>query len=447
MRFVPHTPQDVADMLARIGVKSVDELFREIPSSLRLSRPLDLPEALSEPALLREMKRLASASSNLDDFVSFMGAGAYDHYIPAALRSLLGRQEFVTAYTPYQAEVSQGVLQTIFEYQSAICALTGMDVSNASMYDGATAMAEAANMCAGQTRRNTILVSGAVHPEYREVLNTYAWARSYRVNTVPTRDGVTDLAEAARMCDSDTACLIVQSPNVFGVVESLKSAAQAAHDGKALAVAVVDPISLGILEAPGNLDIDITVGEGQSLGNTPSLGGPFLGFMACRESLVRRLPGRVVGMTHDHDGRRGFVLTLQTREQHIRREKATSNICSNQALNALAACIYLSLVGKRGLQEVANQCLNRSHYAAERIGRISGYRLAYPSQPFFKEFVVETPRPADEILRRLAEHRILAGVPLNRLMKGMDRHLLIAVTETRTKEEIDALVSGLEGLK
>lgn len=447
MRFVPHTPQDVADMLARIGVSSVEELFREIPRTVRLSRPLDLPEPLSEPALIREMKRLAGASSNLDDFVSFMGAGAYDHFIPAALRSLLGRQEFVTAYTPYQAEVSQGVLQSIFEYQSLICAITGMDVSNASMYDGATAMAEAANMCAVQTRRNAILVSETVHPEFRAVLDTYAWARGYRVQTVPARDGITDLTEAARLCDTDAACIIIQSPNLFGHIEPLKAAAELAHAANSLAVAVVDPISLGILEAPGRLDVDIVVGEGQSLGNTPSFGGPFLGFMACRESLVRRLPGRVVGMTHDHDGRRGFVLTLQTREQHIRREKATSNICSNQALNALTACVYLSLIGKEGLREVALQCLNRSHYAAERIGRIPGFKLAYPSAPFFKEFLVETPRPADEILGRMAERRILPGVPMGRLVKGMDRHMLVAVTETRTKDEIDALVSGLEGLK
>lgn len=446
MRFVPHTDQDVAEMLAKIGVSSVDDLFAGIPEHVRMKRPLNLGEPLSEPALLREMRRMAGENKNLDDYASFMGAGAYDHFIPAALRSILGRQEFVTAYTPYQAEVSQGVLQSIFEYQSMICALTSMDVTNASMYDGATAMAEAANMCAGQTRKNVILVSEAVHPEYRETLETYAWARGYTVQVVPLADGRTNMTEAAHMCEAGVACLIVQSPNLYGLVENLKEAADIAHAHKTLAVAVVDPISLGVLEAPGKLGIDVVAGEGQSLGNTPSFGGPFLGFLACNEALVRRIPGRVVGMTQDHDGRRGFVLTLQTREQHIRREKATSNICSNEALNALAACVYLSLIGKSGLGEVASQCLNRAHYAAGRIAALSGYKLAF-SGPFFKEFVIETPIAAEEVVRRLCDRGILAGVPLSRLMPGHDRQLIVAVTECRTKEEIDALVCGLEGLK
>lgn len=447
MRFMPQTSADISAMLAKIGISSVEDLFAEIPESVRLRRPLNLPEPMSEPALLREMRRLAGASADLDEYISFMGAGVYDHFIPAALRSILSRQEFVTAYTPYQPEVSQGVLQSIFEYQSMICSLTGMDVANASMYDGATAMAEAATMCVSQTRRNTILISETVNPEFRAVLETYAWARDYRVVTAPSMDGRTDADAIRGLMDGDTACVIVQTPNFYGIIEKLDVFAEIAHAGKALAVAVVNPVSMGILESPARLGIDIVVGEGQSLGNTPSYGGPLLGFLACRDALVRRLPGRIVGMTHDHDGRRGFVLTLQTREQHIRREKATSNICSNQALNALAACVYLALIGKEGLRDVATQCLNRAHYAAGRIARIPGFTLKYPDAPFFHEFVVETPIPAAQVVQKLAERKILAGVPLDRLVKGAGHSLLVAVTESRTKEDIDALVSGLEGLK
>lgn len=434
-------------MLSTIGVKSIGDLFNEIPEKVRMQRPLNLNEPLSEHALLREMSKMAATNGDLTQYVSFMGAGAYDHFIPAALRAIVNRQEFVTAYTPYQAEVSQGVLQSIFEYQSMITALTGMDVSNASMYDGATAMAEAANMCAAETRKDRILVSEAVHPEYRAVLDNYAWARGYQVEVVPALNGVTDGAAAAKMTADGAACLIVQTPNFYGIVEDLSALFQTAHNHKALTVAVADPLALGILEAPGNQGADIVVGEGQALGNTVSFGGPFLGFMACREALIRRLPGRVVGMTKDHDGRRGFVLTLQTREQHIRREKATSNICSNQALNALTACVYLSLIGKEGLREVGVQCINRAHYAAERITALPGYKLVYASAPFFKEFLVETPVPARRILDRLSGKKILAGVPMDLFGKGRENQLLIAVTESRTREEIDALVRELEGLK
>ena len=456
-------------MLSAIGVKSIGDLFSEIPAKVRMQRPLNLNAPMSEHALLREMRRMAGVNGDLTQYVSFMGAGAYDHYIPAALRTIVNRQEFVTAYTPYQAEVSQGVLQSIFEYQSMITALTAMDVSNASMYDGATAMAEAANMCAVETRKDRILVSETVHPEYRAVLDNYAWARGYRVEVVPAANGVTDVAAAAKMvagagAEADgvgaaCACLIVQTPNFYGIVEDLAALFQTAHDHKALTVAVVDPLALGILEAPGNQGADIVVGEGQALGNPVSFGGPFLGFMACREALIRRLPGRVVGMTKDHDDRRGFVLTLQTREQHIRREKATSNICSNQALNALAACVYLSLIGKEGLREVGVQCINRAHYAAERITALPGYKLVYPKAPFFKEFLVETPIPARHIFDKLSKQKILAGVPMDTFekvgkagkrsecVKDGENRLLIAVTESRTREEIDALVRALEGLK
>mgnify|MGYP002408586888 CR=1 FL=1 len=467
-------------MLSAIGVKSIEDLFSEIPAKVRMQRPLNLNAPMSEHALLREMRRMAGANGDLTQYVSFMGAGAYDHYIPAALRTIANRQEFVTAYTPYQAEVSQGVLQSIFEYQSMITALTAMDVSNASMYDGATAMAEAANMCAVETRRDRILVSETVHPEYRAVLDNYAWARGYKVEVVPAANGVTDAAAVAKMVagagagadgtgagtgadgagtGAGAACLIVQTPNFYGIVEDLAALFQTAHDHKALTVAVVDPLALGILEAPGNQGADVVVGEGQALGNPVSFGGPFLGFMACRDSLIRRLPGRVVGMTKDHDDRRGFVLTLQTREQHIRREKATSNICSNQALNALTACVYLSLIGKEGLREVGVQCINRAHYAAERIAALPGYKLAYPKAPFFKEFLVETPLPARRIFDKLSEQQILAGVPMDTFgkvgkagersggVKAGENQLLIAVTESRTREEIDALVRALEGLK
>ncbi|HAZ21017.1 MAG TPA: aminomethyl-transferring glycine dehydrogenase subunit GcvPA [Firmicutes bacterium] len=458
MRYTPHSDQDIARMLSAIGVKSIGDLFKEIPEKVRMQRPLNLGAPLSEHALLREMRRMAGANGDLTQYVSFMGAGAYDHYIPAALRTIVNRQEFVTAYTPYQAEVSQGVLQTIFEYQSMITALTAMDVSNASMYDGATAMAEAANMCAVETRKNRILVSGTVHPEYRAVLDTYAWARGYQVEVIPAANGVTDAAAVAKMAAEagGAACVVVQSPNFYGIVEDLAALFQTAHDHKALTVAVVDPLALGVLEAPGNQGADIVVGEGQGLGNPVSFGGPFLGFMACREALIRRLPGRVVGMTKDHDDRRGFVLTLQTREQHIRREKATSNICSNQALNALSACVYLSLIGKEGLREVGVQCINRAHYAAERITALPGYKLVYPKAPFFKEFLVETPLPARRIFDKLSEQQILAGVPMDALAqvgnagksaKAGENQLLIAVTESRTREEIDALVRALEGLK
>ena len=355
-------------MLAAVGATGVEDLFAEVPAGVLMTRPLDLPAGLSEVELLADLRALAARTTPASELVSFVGAGIYDHYVPAVVDAITSRSEFQTAYTPYQPERSQGVLQSIFEFQTAICELTGMEVANASMYDAGTALAEAAILAGGQTRRGRVVLSAGVHPEYRQVVRTMAAAYGPQPVEVELAAGALTGRDALRAAvDADTAAVVVQQPNFFGGLEDLAAAAAVAHDAGALFIAVVDPLSLGLLAPPGEAGADIVVGEGQSLGNPMNFGGPGLGFMAVTRNLMRRLPGRLVGETRDLEGRRGFVLTLQTREQHIRREKATSNICSNHALNALAAVVYLSWLGKKGLPELAEVCLRRAAYLRERL--------------------------------------------------------------------------------
>jgi len=445
MSYVPNTENDRKEMLKQIGVESFEGLIQCIPDSVRLKEELKLPPPLSELQLTKLLTDLSAQNKNTSQFISFLGGGAYDHFIPAVVDHIISRSEYYTAYTPYQAEVSQGTLQTIYEFQSLICELTGMDVANASMYDGATAVAEAALLAHAETQRNEILVSGALNPSYKEVLFTYCDSIRLKVKTIPSKDGLIDLEGVNKNISERVACVIVQSPNFFGVIENIEEIEAKAHSVGALLVLVCDPISLGILKTPGEYNADIAVGEGQALGNNLFFGGPYLGYFACKRNLIRRMPGRIVGTTTDTQGRRGFVLTLQTREQHIRREKATSNICTNQALCALASCVYLSLLGKSGIKKVAELCLQKSHYASGEITKIEGFKKRFDS-PFFKEFVVETPIPPKRIIRSLLKRNLFAGIDLSQFNRKLKNSLLVCVTEKRTKEEIDYLVDELRKL-
>ncbi|MGE5577949.1 MAG: aminomethyl-transferring glycine dehydrogenase subunit GcvPA [Syntrophothermus sp.] len=445
MNYIPNTEKDRAEMLKEIGAKDVADLFVDIPEAVRFKGDLKIPGAMSELELAGHMGDLAAKNATTDRYSSFLGAGAYDHFIPAVVGHVLSRSEFYTAYTPYQAEISQGTLQAIYEYQSLICELTGMDVANASMYDGATALAEAALMSVNATGRKEIVVSQAVHPEYREVLKTYVSNLGLTVREVPYKEGVTDLDVLKKTVSGDTACVIIQNPNFFGAVEDGGALGEIAKAVKANYVVCANPISLGLLVPPGEYGADIVVGEGQALGNPISFGGPFLGFLACRETLVRRMPGRIVGATVDRDGLRGFVLTLQTREQHIRREKATSNICSNEALNALAATVYLSMLGKAGIRKVAELNLQKAHYAQKQITALPGFSPGFKA-PFFNEFVVETEVDPEELNKRLLDYQIIGGLPLGRFYSERKKSLLFCVTEVRSRQEIDHLVKVLGGL-
>ncbi|HYM71100.1 MAG TPA: aminomethyl-transferring glycine dehydrogenase subunit GcvPA [bacterium] len=447
MKYIPATHAERERILAAVGVRAVEDLFRDIPAEVRLKRPLDLPPAAPDPTLLAHLRALAERNTDCDRLACFLGAGAYDHFVPSTVPHLALRPEFLTAYTPYQAEIMQGELQAIYEYQSMMCELTGMDVANASMYDGASATGEAASMAADLTKRTEVLISTAVHPEYRQVLRTYTSHLPITVRELPALDGVTSV-EAARAAITDaTAALIVQSPNFFGAIEEGEALAKAAHDkGALLVVAVAEPISLGLLRPPGEYGADIVTGEGQALGNALNFGGPYLGMIATREAFVRRIPGRLVGRTVDTAGRPGYVLTLQTREQHIRRAKATSNICTNESLNALVAAVYLATLGRQGVVHVAELCARKAHYARERIAALPGYALAFAA-PTFNEFVVRCPVPPAEINRRLLTHGILGGLPLGRFYPEYDDCWLLCVTEQRSREEIDHLVDHLETVR
>ena len=447
MRYIPITQADKAAMLRDIGVNSTEELFAaNIPADVRLGRPLNLPPAISEMEIAEAVRELTRANVNISEYTCFLGAGAYDHYIPAAVDAFLRRGEFLTAYTPYQPEISQGVLQVIYEYQSMVCELTGMELSNASMYDGASALAEAAGMVVSQTGRKKVVVAASVHPDYRRVVKTYMHGLGVEVIEAPLDHCELDLNRLEALITEEVAGVLVQMPNFLGHLERVVEIEKLTHAKGALYVVAVDPISLGVLEAPGNYGADIVVAEGQSLGNPLSYGGPYLGMMATRERFARKIPGRIVGATVDNRGQRAFVLTLQAREQHIRREKATSNICTNQALNALAATVYLTMVGKEGLREVANLCLQKAHYAASQIAKLPGYQMACKS-PFFKEFTVNCPQPADQINKLLLEKRILGGFSSSREYPHLTHAMTIAVTEKRTKAEIDALVAALGEVK
>lgn len=445
MSYVPNTDQNRKEMLDKIGVKDFSELIGTIPDPIRLREELELPPPLSELELTELLKRMADRNKNTNQAICFLGGGAYDHFIPAIVDQIISRSEYYTAYTPYQAEVSQGTLQTIYEFQSLICELTGMEVANASMYDGASATAEAALLAHAQTRRDLVLVAESLNPNYREVVDTYCGSMKMKVKSIPLVEGLTDVEKTKKMISDRVACLIIQTPNFLGLLENVDEIEPLVHSVGALLILVCDPICLGIMKTPGEYNADIAVGEGQALGNYLNLGGPYLGYFAAKESLIRRMPGRIVAATTDTKGRRGFVMTLQTREQHIRREKATSNICTNQALCALAACVYLSIMGKSGIRKVAELCLQKSHYAAEKISGIEGFRKRYLT-PFFKEFVIETPLSPKRIIRSLLKRGIIAGVDLSLFQRKWRNQLLLCVTEKRTKEEIDLLVEELSKL-
>jgi len=441
-RYIANTPDEHKKMLGVIGAGSLEELLVKIPPKARLARPLGLTPALAETDLIRHMTALAARNAHAESHVSFLGAGSYDHYIPSPINHMVLRGEFFTAYTPYQPEASQGTLRTIYEYQTMIAELTGMDVANASIYDGASSLAEAALMAHAVTERREIVLSRAVHPLYKRVTATYCEGPGVRLRDVPAPDGVTDLAAARQLVGGKTAALVVQTPNFYGCLEEVAAAAEVAHAAGALLVVVADPVNLGVLEGPGTLGADIVVGEGQGLGVPLSFGGPNLGVFATRQDLVRRMPGRLAGATVDVDGARGFVLTLQTREQHIRREKATSNICTNVALCALMATIYLAIMGRRGLRRVGELSVAKAHYAAAEFAKVPGVRLRFGA-PFFKEFTLQLPKSPERVVRRLMKHKILGGVPLKAFDRQYKDCLLVAVTEKRTRDEIDAYAAAL----
>ncbi|CCQ93522.1 glycine decarboxylase (subunit 1) (glycine cleavage system protein P) [[Clostridium] ultunense Esp] len=445
--YIPNTKDDEKRMLEYIGFDSMEDLFSDIPENVKLKRELDLKPSMSELEVSRYLIELSRQNISTNQLTCFLGAGAYDHYIPSIVGHITSRSEFYTSYTPYQAEISQGTLQYIFEYQTLIANLTGMDVSNASLYDGGTAVAEAAFMAANITRRDQILVSKTVNPESREVLKTYAHLQGIEVIEIEGEDGVTNTDQLREQLSDKTAAVIVQSPNFFGVIEDLEGIGEIVHSQKrTLFITSVDPISLGILKSPGSLGADIVVGEGQPLGIPLQFGGPYLGFIAVNKAHMRKLPGRIVGETVDEDGNRAFVLTLQAREQHIRREKATSNICSNQGINTLAAAVYLTTLGKKGLRELALQATQKAHYAFNQITKSGKFKPLF-DKPFFKEFAVTSDIEVDQINKGLLDENILGGYPLEKDYPQYKNGVLYAVTEKRTKEEIDKLSSVLEGIK
>ncbi|UCG76815.1 MAG: aminomethyl-transferring glycine dehydrogenase subunit GcvPA [Gemmatimonadota bacterium] len=443
MSFLTHSEADRRQMLEAIGASGIRDLYADIPQSLILEEPLSLPEALSEWEATRLVSELAARNR---DLVCFAGAGIYDHHVPAAADHILRRSEFYTAYTPYQPEVSQGTLQSIYEFQTMVCELTGLDVANASIYDGATATAEAVLMALSVTRRQEVILAGHLHPHYSQVLKTYTQGLSTSVRTLPPGAGGTVEATDLPITDA-TACVVVQNPNFLGLIEELGPIVERAHSEGALVIcSVADPVSLALIRSPGDQGVDVVAGEGQPFGNTPNFGGPVVGLFAAREKYIRKMPGRIVGATEDAEGRRGYVLTLQTREQQIRREKATSNICTNQGLNALAATLHLALIGREGLRQVAETSVQNAHYAASRIRELEGFELLHPGTPFVREFAVRTEEDPRSILGRAIERGVLAGVRLGRFPDlGTPDGLLLAFTEKRTRAEIDLLVDTLAG--
>ena len=450
MSYLINTDEQQKEMLQSIGVSSIDDLFASIPSHLQLKRRLNLPEAMSELELDQYTSKLAGMNSGLDSGVCFLGGGAYDHFIPAVVDEIAGRGEYYTAYTPYQAEASQGLLQVFFEYQSLMCRLTGMDACNASLYEGGTSLVEAAFMAMRVTDRNSkVAILGSVHPEYRAVLKSYCKQLGIEIITIPTPNGYADPELVKKALDDQTACLLIQHPNFFGCLEEVEECIAAAKAVGALSVVSFDPISLGVLKTPGELGADIAVAEGQSMGVPLQYGGPYLGVMTCRNEFLRKMPGRIIGTTSDRLGRLCYTLNLRTREQHIRRDKATSNICTNQGLLAIRATIYLCCLGPEGLKEAADLCHRKASYAASQL-KNAGYKLSY-DRPFFKEFVIETKTPAKALQLKLADAGWLVG-PLFSQFNNVpqastsDRQMVIAVTEKRTKEDIDALVEQIKSL-
>lgn len=440
MDFIPNTDEDRGLMLEDIKVEKISGLFGDIPNKLLLKENLRIPKALSEIELIELLKKISQ--KNRVQFSYFLGAGAYKHFIPSVVNQIISRSEFYTSYTPYQAEISQGLLQAIYEYQTMICSLTGMDVANASMYDGASALAESCIMASNITKRNKILISKAVHPDYLAVVKTYCKAHGFSLVEVDFNDGVTSINKLRVKINDNTAAFLVQSPNFFGCVEDLERIERVVHSCKALMnVCVVEPTSFGILKSPGSFNADIVVGEGQGFGNPVNFGGPYLGIMATKQEYVRYLPGRIVGGTVDKDGNKGYILNLQTREQHIRREKASSNICSNQALNALTAAVYLSALGKDGLRKVALLCLHKAHYLADELGKV-GVKMRF-NAPFYDEFVVKVDN-AKKVNLELLNDGIVGGLELGKYYPELENCSLFCVTELNTREEIDRLVEVLE---
>ena len=451
MAYLFNTPDEQREMLQAIGTESIEQLFETIPADIRLTSDLNIPAAMGELELTQHMSGLAAENADAQSLTCFLGGGSYDHFIPAVVDAISSRGEFYTSYTPYQPEVSQGNLQAMFEYQTLICQLTGMDVSNASLYDGGSSAAEAAMMSISVTRRSKkIVVPETLHPEYRAILETYLLNLGTQIETVACPQGVLDVAALEAVIDQDTACVLIQYPNFFGQIERVSEIAEVVHGAGALLVAAIDPISMGLLQRPGDLGVDIVVAEGQALGNPMSYGGPYLGIMACREKFVRRLPGRIAGQTVDRRGKRCWVLTLQTREQHIRRDKATSNICTNQGLFALRASIYLAAIGPQGLQSVADLSLKKAHYAAEQLTDSDRFERRF-SGPFFKEFVIrDRQNQVEPLLREMSESGFLAGIALGRWYPELEDCFLVAVTEKRTRNEIDrwsALMTGTAQLE
>ena len=443
--LVPNTEQDREEMLNVIGVDSFEELLSNVPPEFLKADFDSIGEGLSEYEVLKLLGDLASSNVHSGEAISFLGGGSYDHFVPSIIGEITSRSEYLTAYTPYQPEVAQGTLQAIFEYQSMICALTGMDVANASMYDGASALAEAGLLAVGKNKRNKLVIASTVNPDHRAVVKTYLQGGDVELVTVPQINGTTDLKALSDLVDSDTAGLLLQTPNFFGCIEEADEIGKIAHDNDALFIVSADPISLGILKKPGECGADIVVGEGQSLGSPTQFGGPYLGIFAAKMDLVRRMPGRIAGQTWDVDGKRGFVLTLQTREQHIRRERATSNICTNQGIVMLSAAIYMALMGKEGISSVAELSTRKSHYLAEQINGLPGFKVEFDA-PFFKEFVVKTPVAPSKIIESLLDEKVFAGIDLSSYDYGLENCMLVCVTEKRTKEEMGKFVNSLSNV-
>lgn len=440
-RYLPMTEQDQQEMLDTVGVSHIDELFSDIPESVRFQGEYKIKKAKSETELVKELSELASKNKDLRSNASFLGAGVYDHYMPIIVDHVISRSEFYTAYTPYQPEISQGELQAIFEFQTMIAELTGMDVANSSMYDGGTSLAEAAMLAAGQTKKKKVIVSKAVHPESRDVLKTYAKGQYIEVVEVPVKNGVTDLEALKAEMSDDVAAVVVQYPNFFGQVEPLKEIEPIAHTGKSMFIVSSNPLALGALTPPGKFGADIVAGDAQPFGIPTAFGGPHCGYFAVTQKLLRKVPGRLVGQTTDEQGRRGFVLTLQAREQHIRRDKATSNICSNQALNALAASVAMTALGKKGVKEMAFQNIQKANYAKKAFAQ-NGIEVPFEGA-IFNEFVIKLNKPIKEINAKLIQKGIIGGFDLGSVYPELENHMLVAVTELRTKEEIDLFVNEL----
>jgi len=447
MDYTPHSNKEIQEMLSFLGIKFLEDLYNNIPDEIKQKKRLNLPEPLSEIELLKRLKFISNKNVSTNEKISFLGAGNYDHFIPSVVNYIISRPELYTSYTPYQSELSQGILRSMFEYQTMVCELTGMDISNISLYDGATAVAEAANMAISITKKKKILISETLHPEYRQVLKTYMKPREIEIIEIPMKDGITDKEKIDVRLIDESSCLIVSQPNFFGNLEPIDKIFPMLSNSNTLAIACVNPLSLALLKPPTDFGADIIVGDGQILGNPQSFGGPSFGFLTCKKKYLRKIPGRIVGQTVDSDGKIGYVLTLQTREQHIRREKATSNICSNQSLNVLAACGYLSYIGRDGFKEIAELCYRNAHYLFKKLIDIEGINPAFNSK-FFNEFVVYIDLNSTELKKILLKNGILGPACLENWYPSLEKRYLFAVTEKRTEDEMDILAETLnEALK